>query len=217
MTAEDVLLTRLHNQLLVMAPGASPETVVRRLGAVQAQDFHGARWGVVQRTDADDGASFDEAFADGRILRTHVLRPTWHFVSPGDIRWMLSLSADRVVAAGRYYRERLGITEGMLDRGMTTIARELEDNGPKTRAEIDGLLDGAGLDSSGGRNAHYLLQAEAQALICSGPPRGRQQTYALLRDRAPAGAVLSRDDACARLAERFFQSHGPAALRDFAW
>jgi hypothetical protein len=76
----------------------APEDVVRWLGAVQSQDYHPAKWSVAARTTGVDDAAMDRAYASGAILRTHVLRPTWHFVLPEDIRWMLELTAPRVHA-----------------------------------------------------------------------------------------------------------------------
>jgi hypothetical protein len=97
-TSREIAHRRLHNQRLAGRKPKRPEDVVRWLGAVQAQDFAAAKWAVAQRTTGADNAAIERAFNDGRILRTHVMRRTWHFVVPADIRWMLALSAPRVNA-----------------------------------------------------------------------------------------------------------------------
>ncbi|HSQ32068.1 MAG TPA: crosslink repair DNA glycosylase YcaQ family protein [Gemmatimonadaceae bacterium] len=79
---------RLAGQHLTAAGLPGVVDVVRSLGAVQAQDYAGAKWAIAQRARDATDAVVERLFNDGRILRTHVLRPTWHFVLPEDIRWM---------------------------------------------------------------------------------------------------------------------------------
>src|ERR1041384_6572158 len=93
---------RLVNQQLAHQRFSRPGDVVAWLGAVQAQDYGAAKWAVGQRMPAATDAELDRALAEGSIMRTHVLRPTWHFVSPADIRWMLALTAPRVKALHAY-------------------------------------------------------------------------------------------------------------------
>src|SRR6266498_4691790 len=106
--ALDILRQRLHNQLLSQTKFSQPSQVVAWLGAVQAQDYAGAKWAVAQRTNGLTDTAIEQAFARGEILRTHVMRPTWHFVSPTDIRWMLDLTAPRVRAAMAHTNRQLG-------------------------------------------------------------------------------------------------------------
>jgi hypothetical protein len=54
-------------------------------------------------------------------------------------------------------------------------------------------------------------------LICYGPREGKQQTLALLDEWIPGGKRPARDEALAELARRYFTSHGPATVNDFAW
>ena len=61
------------------------------------------------------------------------------------------------------------------------------------------------------------MRAELDGVICSGPRRGKQFTYALLAERAPQAKTLTRDEALAELTRRYFTSHGPATARDFVW
>jgi hypothetical protein len=219
--AADIAHQRLYHQRLV-GPGArKPEEVVAGLLAVQAQDLLAARWGVAQRlADADGGdAAVEAAYDAGRILRTHVLRPTWHFVAPEDIRWLLELSAPRVRAQMAYMDRKHDLDEVVFRRAGARIVRALEDaeDGVLTRDELGAALAAAKIPAEGTRLAHLVMRAELDALICSGPMRGKTQTYALLERRAPKARVLRRDQALAELALRYLRGHGPAQAGDLAW
>ena len=212
----DLLALRLANQNLT-GPGLdSPEQVVARLGAVQSQDYAAAKWALAQRVRAATDASIEQAFNEGRILRTHVLRPTWHFVLPSEIRWMLKLTAPRVRALMAYNNRRLGLDSAILKRSNAVIAKTLRGKQLK-RDELNLALERAGIDTSGLRSSHILMHVELEGLICSGTRRGKQHTYALLDERAPAAAEISRDEALAGLARLYFTGHGPATVRDFSW
>ncbi len=164
-------------------------------------------------TDAD----VDRAFDDGRILRTHFLRPTWHFVAPADIRWMLALSGPRVNATNAHYYRKVGLDDRTLARCLTAVERALEGGRSLTRQELRSVLQKAGLQSAGMRLAYVMMRAELDGVVCSGPRRGKQFTYALLDERVPRSSSLDRDEALAALARRYFSSHGPATLRDYVW
>jgi hypothetical protein len=208
---------RLRNQRLIGAPFAKPEDVVRWLTAVQSQDYAGAKWAIAQRVKVAADGQIDELFNAGKILRTHVMRPTWHFVLPADIRWMLKLTAPRVNAATVYYYRKLELDDALFRRSNAAIANELRGGRQLTRLELTTVLKRAGIDATGLRLAHLILRAELDAVICSGALRGKQFTYALLDDRVPEGETLERDEALAELTKRYFTSHGPALLRDYAW
>jgi hypothetical protein len=209
---------RLRNQHLIGKPLAGPADVVRWLGAVQAQDYGAAKWGVAQRTRGCSDAEVEDALNSGTILRTHVLRPTWHFVMPEDIRWLLALSAPRIRAAMAYYDRKLELDRKLLRRSESVIAKALTGGRYATRTELGAALAAAGIRAAGQRLGHLMLHAELAALICSGPRRGKQFSYALLDERAPGPAPAPRrDEALALLAGRYFRSHGPAQVHDFAW
>lgn len=213
----DLVSQRLRNQRLTRSTFRDPADVVTWLGAVQSQDYPGAKWGVGLRTPGLTSEAFDRAFDEGRILRTHILRPTWHFVPRADIRWMLSLSAPRVHAAiGSYFR-RLELDRKTIEQSQAVFARALRGMKALTRAELSDALSGAGIAARGQRLAAIVFHAELDALICSGPLRGKQFTYMLLDERAPDAITLDRDAALAELTLRFFRSHGPATIRDFVW
>jgi hypothetical protein len=217
----DLAMRRLLQQRLLGTPRERPEDVVEGLLAVQAQDFAGAKWALSQRTGDADEAGAQRAYDEGRILRTHVLRPTWHFVSRADIRWLLELSGPRVHALNAYYYRYYGVDAGVVKRSNARIVKALGRGEHLTRAELRRVLGtlaaGAKDDPGGNRLACLLMRAELDGLICSGRMRGKQHTYALLEERAPRGAKLARDEALAELARRYVDGHGPAQVRDLAW
>jgi hypothetical protein len=213
-----LVLHRLRNQRLVRSSIRRPAELVAWLGAVQAQEFGPANWAVGLRMRAGTTAdAVRRAIDDGRILRTHVLRPTWHFVAADDIRWMLDLTGPRVLARMAPYNRTLELDARVLARGTAVIERALADGRHLTRSELRDALQARGISATGTRLAHLAMYAELEGVICSGPRRGKQSTYGLIAERAPKAIRLSADEALATLAERFYRSHGPATIRDFVW
>ena len=218
MNRRDLVTLRLRNQLLTRAGLRRPEDVVSWMGAVQAQEYEPARWGVgLRMRDATLDADVARAFDAGRILRTHVMRPTWHFVTPADIVWLQKLTGAKVQRLSAPYNQRLGLDTPALVRGTAAIERALRDRQYLTRGELGERLRDARMPLDGARLAQLAMHAEAEAVICSGPRRGKQFTYALVAERAPKSSTLSRDEALATLTRRYLQSHGPATVRDFVW
>jgi hypothetical protein len=214
----DVVRERLANQFLTGPRLSGPVEVVRRQGAVQAQDYTGAKWAVGMRTVSSTHADVEQAVASGEILRTHVLRPTWHFVLPEDIRWMLALTGPRISQAMSSYNRKMGLTPAVFRRSNKVIETALRDGAHLTRTELGEILRRNRVrETTGTRLAHMMMQAELEAIVCSGACRGKQFTYALLDRCAPAAAPIDRDDALSRLADRYFTSHGPATAHDFSW
>ena len=208
---------RMHNQRLWGPPLARPEDAVALLGAVQAQDYAGAKWSLGCRTAGVTDAAVEAALDEGTILRTHVLRPTWHFVLPSEIRWLLELTAARVHAVNAPYYRQQDLDGDVLRKSRRVVERALEGGNHLTRDEIRVLLAGNGIAASGLRLALIVMNAELEGAICSGARRGRRHTYALLEERAPAGAAPARGDAVRELVVRYFGSHGPATVKDLRW
>jgi hypothetical protein len=217
MTHLDIIGHRLHNQCISASPFRKPSEVVTWLGAVQAQDYAGAKWALGLRLQHATDANIEQAMTDGSILRTHVLRPTWHFVVPEDIRWLLALTAPRVHATNAYYYRMLELDKAIFTRSNTALAKALRDGQQLTRAELASILRQADIAIDGLRLVHLIIAAELDGIICSGARRGKQFTYALLDDRVPLTKTLERDEALAELARRYFISHGPATEDDFMW
>ncbi len=212
-----VVRRRLRQQRLVGEPFARPEQAVARLGAVQAQEFAEAKWSVAQRSGHPTDAVVEEAFSRGDILRTHLLRPTWHFVARDDVRWLLRLCRDRVHALNRYWYRKFELDPPLLARSDRILADALGQEGPRTRVELVARLVAEGIEADGLRLGNLLMHAELEEVMGSGPRRGKQHTYALLDDRAPTAPTddRPREQAVADLALRYFRSHGPATVRDF--
>lgn len=209
---------RLDNQGLSGPGRRRPTAVVAWLGAVQAQEYLPAKWGLALRMAAGaTDAAIERAVNAGRILRTHVLRPTWHFVTPADVRWMLELTAPQVHRRMATYNRRLGLDSAVLVRAARIIERALGDGRYLTRTELGSHLERAELPCKGTHLAHLVMYAELEGVITSGPCRGKQFTYGLLDQRAPRARRRPRDEGLAELTRRYFRSHGPATARDFAW
>jgi hypothetical protein len=209
---------RLQHQSITGAPRRNAAEVVAWHGAVQAQEYPAAKWGLALRmAESTTDAAIERAFNAGRILRTHVMRPTWHFVTARDIRWMLELTGGRVQRTMQPYNRHLELDAATLNRALTVIERALGDGEYLTRLEVAEHLARGGIEAKGQRLAHVALHAELEAVICSGPRRGQHFTYSLLAARAPRARRLQRDEAIAELTLRYFRSHGPATVRDFVW
>jgi DNA glycosylase AlkZ-like len=213
-----VVRRRLVAQRLARAPFASPAEAVRSLVAVQGQEWSAAKWSLAQRcTPGTTDAAVEAALAGGELLRTHVLRPTWHLVAPRDLRWLLALTAPRVHARNAAYYRAHALDEALLTRGDAVLGAALEDGRPRTRAELGEALGAAGIEARGTRLAHLVMHAELEGVLCSGPRRGAQHTYALVDHRVAAPRPFDRTAAVAQLAERYVTGHGPARPRDLAW
>src|SRR5688572_15522995 len=148
----DIARRRLARQHLINPTLSDPAEVVRVLGAVQAQDFGGAKWALGMRTRGSTDASIERAFAEGSFVRTHVLRPTWHFVTPADIRWMLALTGPRIQVVNRGYGRALGLTDRDFTRGRVAVERALEGGHHLTRGELSIVLERARIHATGQRD-----------------------------------------------------------------
>jgi hypothetical protein len=218
MTMINIAAQRLYNQHLEGEKFQTPAEVVGWLGAVQAQEYGLAKWALGLRMGNATDEVLERAFNDGAILRTHVMRPTWHFVTPEDIRWILELTAPRVHAVNAYMYRQLELDAELLVRCSDAIVKVLEGEQHLTRAELGSVLTEIGIDTTNGMRLGYIVHhAELERIVCSGPRQGKQHTYALIDERAPQSRKLARDEALAELTRRYFTSHGPATVKDFAW
>jgi len=216
-TAAGLITRRIHNHKLARSGFRDPAEIVAWLGAVQAQDYPAAKWGLGLRAPSLTDAAVEKAFTEGRILRTHVLRPTWHFVTPADIRWMLALTGPRVMAMSASYYRKMGLDEALVGRSCRVMERALRGGRQLTRAQIGTALRRAGITIDRLSLAHVMMAAELNAVVCSGARAGKQFTYALLEERAPRAKPLTKDEALAELTRRYFTGHGPATIRDYTW
>lgn len=219
LTTAHILAHRLGQQGLLAPMGKSPVEVVRGLGAVQAQDYYGAKWALGQRCNVVD-AVVEEAFNKGEILRTHLMRPTWHFVLPEDIRWIQALTAHRVHQANAFMARQEGLSVRLCNKAIDVFQKALEGGKHLERTVLAAALKKAGIEAAGHRLAYILMYAELESVITSGPRRGLQFTYALLDERIPKHVKeksLKGDEALAEFTWRYFSTRGPATVNDFSW
>jgi hypothetical protein len=217
MDQSDISSLRVQNQQIASTHLTTARELVNWMGAMQAQDFNQAKWAVGLRLPHLTEIQVEEAFNRGEILRTHLMRPTWHFVSPDDIYWLLELTAKQIKSATKSRNRDLELTEDILKKSQEAIVKSLEGNRSLTREELGVQLNQSGIKTNDQRLPHILMEAEIDQMICSGPMNGKKQTYALLAERVPLKKTCSKDEALALLAKKYFASHGPATLPDFIW
>ena len=216
MKLADIPAIRLFNQQITQTKFTKPEELVKYLGAVQSQDFFGAKWALGLRLPGSNDAEIEQAFNEGKILRTHALRPTWHFVDPSDIRWMVELNTPQVKKIMNYYNKKLELDDSIFRKTNSIIEKSLRGKNFLTRTELSKKINAGGIKATGQRLGHIVGWAELDGIICSGPKKGKQFTYALIDEVAPNSKSFSRDESLAKLAEIFFKSRGPATVKDFS-
>jgi hypothetical protein len=218
MTNIDIAHQRLSNQRLAGTVFEKPGDVVGWLGAVQAQDYLGSLWAVGLRMRKAVEADIEQALAEKTILRTWPMRGTLHFVAAADARWMLELLTPRIVAgSARRLQQQFGLDETVFARSKDLLVSALEGGKQLQREALYQVLEAGGIAASGQRGLHILSRLAQDGLLCFGAREGKQQTFVLLSEWVPAARSRARDEALAELARRYFTSHGPATIQDFAW
>lgn len=205
------------NQQLSHSAFSEPGELISWMGCMQAEDYSSAKWAIGNRIPHITDAAIEKDFNEGRFLRAQVLRPTWHFVAPADIGWMLELSAQRIKAGYKQLYNRLDISNSDLKRSKMIMARALAGNKRKTRAQLLALCLKVNKHLDEIRMNFLLLDAELDGLIVNGGIQGSEFVYALLEESVPAPLRLEKEMAIAELAKRYFSSRGPATLADFIW
>jgi hypothetical protein len=208
---------RLSNQHILDPNLPTPKAVVAHMGALQAQDYSMAKYAVGLRLPAATDALIEQALDSGAIVRTHVLRPTWHFVAAEDVRWMLKLTAPHIYATMNSMNKQLELDATVFNKSNALIEKMLDNGNHLTREEVMVELGKNGIIADTYRAAHLMFSAELEGIVCNGVMRGKQQTYALLEEKVPKGLIFTREEAIATLAKRYFLSHAPATLQDFQW
>lgn len=219
METREISAIRLKNQQLATSMFQTPKELVAWMGAMQAQDYNQAKWAIGIRMPHMIESQIESAFNQGKILRTHLMRPTWHFVSADDIYWMLQLTAPQIKSVLNSRHRELGITELLVNTSYLVIEEAINarEDQSLTREELLQVLAQAGIPTDLQLASHIMLRAEIDGILCSGPLKGKKQTYALLSKRVPVKKTLTKEEALARLAKSYFSSHGPATLADFLW
>lgn len=217
MNVSELIKRRLVNQQISYTKFSTPKDLVAWMTAMQAQEYSMAKWAIGLRLPGSNDDIIEKAFNDGDILRTHLMRPTWHFVVPTDIRWMLELTAPQVKAVNAYYYRKCELDDEIFKRSKDIIIKALQGGKNLTRNTLKSELEQSGIIANGMRLSYIMMQAELEGVICSGPRQGKQFTYALLEERVPESKALDREEALMKLAMNYFRSRGPATIRDFAY
>lgn len=217
MTLTEIVKFRLTNQQIRATQHKTPKEIVGFMGAMQAQDYAMAKWALGIRLPNSKESDIQAAIDKGEIIRTHVLRPTWHFISAEDVHWMLELTAQNIKTISKSRNRELGLTPELFKKSNSIIEKALSGGDHLTRDELMVLLEKAKINTSEYRSGHFMLEAELDGIVCSGAMKNNKQTYALLNERVPKAISLSKEEALVKLAYKYFLSHGPATLKDFIW
>jgi hypothetical protein len=217
-TDREIARWRLRSQNLVSPHAASAVAVIRSLLAVQAENPGQADWAVASRGQLPNASELAALLDRGSVVRTHVLRPTWHYVAVEDIGWLLELTAPRIrPLIARQLEDAHGLTGPGLDRVASVVLQALSERPDQTREQLADCLRGRGVEPRGQLLMLLLALLELDRLICSGRRLEGAHTYAPFADRVPSVRRLDRDEALAEMALRYFTGHGPATERDLAY
>lgn len=217
MTLSEISKLRLQSQKIEATTFTNAKEVVTWMGAMQAQDYSMCKWAIGQRMSDATEQVIETALNDGLIIRTHLLRPTWHIVSANDIYWMLELTAPRIKSSTKSRDKELGLTPEVINKSFGLLENQLSNDINLSRDQIAVILNDANIKTDENRLSHILMNAELHGLICSGRRTYGKLTYGLLSERVPVRNSLTKDESLAELAKRYFVSHGPATLQDFTW
>ena len=216
MTNAEIIRYRLTNQQIANTNFKTPQQIVEWMIAMQAQEYAMAKWAIGLRLPGSVEDDIEKAFTKGEILRTHLMRPTWHFVAPADIRWLLALTAPRVHAVNAFMYRQSELDTKLFKRSNDTIEKALSGGKQLTREQLKAALERKKIKADGFRLAYLLMKAELDGIICSGARQGNQFTYALLEERVAPAKPVQRKEALAAFTQRYFASRGPATIKDFA-
>lgn len=217
MTINELLALRLTAHHLLNSSLRTPHDATTWFGAIQAQEVLASMYAVSLRVPGSTEGDVEAALADQAIARAWPMRSTIHYLPAEDALWTTRLLGPRQNKKGASIYRKYGLTEVVLNKARPILEEVLAD-GPKMRGDVGAALQAGGIDTAGGRGMQIIKYWGQEAVLCMGPRYGKQPTLALLetwsaRNTAPA----NDDEAFAILARRYFQSHGPASLRDFAW
>jgi len=217
MTAKELIQLRLVNQGLTSAEFDTCAEVVTHFGAVQSQDYPMAKWALGMRARKASQADIERCVNSAEIIRTHILRPTWHFVGCKDARWMMELSAPYVKKATQYVDKQVGLTDEVFKRAWKIIGAGLEREDNLTKENLMARLAEKKIKVDGLMATQILIRAELEMRVCSGVRKENKVTYSLFDSRVPHSEKVSRKEALVKLASIYFKSRGPATVKDFMW
>jgi hypothetical protein len=217
MNISEISKIRLVRQQIAGTKFRTAKDIVGWMGAMQAQDYSMAKWAIGVRLPGETEKNVEAALDNGEIIRTHLLRPTWHFVSADDIYWILELTAPHIKNSLKFRSKSLELNDDVYKKSNKVIEKALRGENHLTRKELLKILQKAKINTDGQRGPHIILRAELDGILCNGKKRLKKQTYALLEERVPESNTFSRDEALSKLALKYFTSHSPATIKDFVW
>ena len=217
MTLEEISKIRLNSQKISASEFKTAGELTSWMGAMQAQDYSMAKWAIGLRLKDSTDKNIEESFNKGEIIRTHLMRPTWHFISAEDIYWMLDLTALQIKASMKSRDKALELSDAVYKKSNSIIEKSLSAEVALTREELEIEFNRAGINTGNNRLSHIFLRAELDGIMCSGPVKGNKHTFSLLQKRVPLKKLFTREESLVKLAERYFRSHCPATIQDFAW
>lgn len=216
MKFNDISSLRLVSQHIIQSDFSSAHDVVSYMGAMQAQDYSGSLWSIGLRTSDLTYTDIEQAIISRNIVRTWPMRGTLHFVASEDIRWMLSLLAPRMTTTLTSRQRQLELDEVTMTKSRSLIESALQGGNCLTRNELCALLEAYGISTIGQRGIHILMYLSIIGVLCFGPHQGKQPTFVLLEEWIKPTNPISYEEALVLFATRYFLSHGPASLKDFA-
>jgi len=217
MKVKDLIQLRLFNQGLTAAEFNSAPEVVKHFGAMQAQDYGMVKWAVGMRMAKPSEVEIERGINSGKIIRTHIIRPTWHLVHNHDIRWMMTLSAPYVKKAMQYVDKQVGLTGPLFKKALSIIEYELSLEDNLTKEELMSKLARKKLVVSNLLATQIFIHAELEMRICNGTRKGKKNTYSLFDNRVGPSEKLTKEESLIKLATLYFKSRGPATIKDFMW
>ena len=208
---------RLAAQGLLAPDFDSVPDAVRWMTAMQAQDLQAALWAVGLRVRRAGVDTVRSALDEGLVVRSWAMRGTLHLLAPEDLRWILDITADRLIRGmGGRHRE-LGIDARDVDVARETALELVSGGGAATRQQLFEAFEAAGQSTAGQRGIHLLGVLCQRAWLVQGPLTGNQQLLKAFDEWIPKSRELDRAEGIAELVLRYMLSHGPATERDFAW
>lgn len=217
MKSLDILQQRLYNQQIIRQSFQKPEEVVAWLTAIQAQDYSGAKWAIALRLKDITDKDIEQAIAERKIIRTWPMRRTLHFVSATDVRWLLKLLTPRIIKRSTALYRQLELDEKLFSKCKKLFVKALQGGKLLTRNEMYNVLQKAKISTADLRGLHILCHLAQDGLICFAARKGKQPTFALIDEWVPAAKPLTNEESLALLTRKYFLSHGPATIQDFAW
>jgi len=217
MNLSHIANVRLANQQIASAKFKKAKDLVAYMGAIQSQDYAMSKWAIGLRLPGSTDKQIEKALDKGEIIRTHVLRPTWHIIAAADVYWMLALSADKIKSLMKTMNRQLELSEKIFNKSNDIIEKALGEGKHLTREALLSWFEKARIPTHSNRLSHMLLRAELEGIACSGKMVDNKKTYALLSERVPKKRILSKEESVALLAKKYFTSHGPATIEDFSW